>query len=448
MRSKQTEAQYCNHMGNGTATTRIRIAAILIFFSFFTYFSTNSAYAQPNGEAIFDAKCSSCHAASADNGTGPGLKGVLERIPAGDWKYKWVKNPAAMIASGDAYAVKIKSKYPTVMEAQNLKDEEIDAVLAWANTGPREVVAVDKKDAGTGDGGGAAAESGSGFWLGVILLTVLILLITVLRFTKANLRNAVREKDGLEEEPIMPFFTAARTWMDNNKTKVGLIGIFFVCLFVRWSWYELKDVGVYAHEVKPGVWEGYHPEQPIKFSHRIHAGDNKIACQYCHNTVEKSKTASIPSANVCMNCHKAIKQGPETGKDEIAKIYKAVGWNPDSMRYMTPEQPIKWVKVHNLPDFVFFSHQQHVVVGKQACENCHGDVTKMDAVEQQRPLTMGWCVECHRTTNVDMGEDAEGKFTGNKYYENMHAKLKMKYKGQTKFTVENIGGLECARCHY
>lgn len=441
MRSKQTEAQYCNHMGNGTATNRIRIAAILFFFSFFTYFSTNTAYAQPNGEAIFDSKCSSCHSATADNGTGPGLKGVLGRIPKGDWKYKWVTNPAAVIASGDAYAVGLKAKYPTVMTAQNLSKEEIDAVLTWVDPGPRDP----KPVAGgpvIGDPTAPKADGGSGFWLGVILLTVLILLITVLRFTKINLRNAVREKDGQEEEPAMPFFTAARTWMDNNKTRVGLIGIFLVCLFVRWSWYELKDIGVYAHEVKPGVWEGYHPEQPIKFSHRIHAGDNKIACQYCHNTVEKSKTASIPSTNVCMNCHKAIKQGPETGKDEIAKIYKSVGWNPDSMRYLTKEEPVKWVKVHNLPDFVFFSHQQHVVVGKQACENCHGDVTKMDAVEQQRPLTMGWCIDCHRTTDVTKN------LQENKYYERLHENLKKKYKRDDKFTVENIGGLECARCHY
>lgn len=440
MRSKQTEAQYCNHMGNGTATTRIRIAAILIFFSFFTYFSTNTAYAQPNGEAIFDSKCSSCHAATADNGTGPGLQGVLGRIPKGDWKYKWVTNPQGMINSGDAYAVALKAKYPTVMSAQNLSKEEIDAVLAWVDPGHGPVAPTGPT--GTTGTKGPVADSGSGFWLGVILLTVLILLITVLRFTKINLRNAVREKDGQEEEPAMPFFTAARTWMDNNKTKVGLIGIFLVCLFVRWSWYELKDIGVYAHEVKPGVWEGYHPEQPIKFSHRIHAGDNKIACQYCHNTVEKSKTASIPSANVCMNCHKAIKQGPETGKEEIAKIYKSVGWNPDSMRYLTKEEPVKWVKVHNLPDFVFFSHQQHVVVGKQACENCHGDVTKMDAVEQQRPLTMGWCVDCHRTTDVTKN------LQENKYYERLHENLKKKYKRDDKFTVENIGGLECARCHY
>lgn len=441
MRSKQTEAQYCNHMGNGTATNRIRIAAILFFFSFFTYFSTNTAYAQPNGEAIFDSKCSSCHSATADNGTGPGLKGVLGRIPKGDWKYKWVTNPAGMLASGDKYATDLKAKYPTVMSAQNLSKEEIDAVLTWVDPGPRDP----KPVAGgpvIGDPTAPKADGGSGFWLGVILLTVLILLITVLRFTKINLRNAVREKDGQEEEPAMPFFTAARTWMDNNKTRVGLIGIFLVCLFVRWSWYELKDIGVYAHEVKPGVWEGYHPEQPIKFSHRIHAGDNKIACQYCHNTVEKSKTASIPSANVCMNCHKAIKQGPETGKDEIAKIYKSVGWNPDSMRYLTKEEPVKWVKVHNLPDFVFFSHQQHVVVGKQACENCHGDVTKMDAVEQQRPLTMGWCIDCHRTTDVTKN------LQENKYYERLHENLKKKYKRDDKFTVENIGGLECARCHY
>ncbi|TND09604.1 MAG: cytochrome c class I [Bacteroidetes bacterium] len=442
MRENQTEAQPETDMRNGTSLPQRRVFVILFFLAAFTLFGTNVASAQANGEAIFDQKCASCHMASDEKSTGPGLMGVLSRIPKGDWKYKWVTNSSALIASGDAYANKIFKDYNSVaMTAQSLSNEEIDAVLAWADTGPRKKATV----AGGPTGPVAAAEdtgSGDAIYIAVILLIVLILLISVLRFTRINLRNAVRERDGLDEEPAQPFFVAARRWMDENKTKVGLIGIFLVCLFVRWSWYELKDIGVYAHEVKPGVWKGYHPDQPIKFSHRIHAGDNKISCQYCHNTVEKSKTASIPSANVCMNCHKAIKSGAETGKEEIAKIYAAVGWDPEKMQYTGKEQPIQWVKVHNLADFVFFSHQQHVVVGKQECASCHGDVTKMDAVEQQRPLTMGWCVECHRTTDITKNMES------NKYYERMHENLKHKYKDQTKFTVESIGGLECGRCHY
>jgi hypothetical protein len=352
------------------------------------------------------------------------------------------------VKAGDPYAVKIFNQFnKSVMTPQALTNEEIDAVLAWADPGPREKKAVAGGPSGPmtpGDGDGSGMSARNAIFLGIIMLFVLIVLIAVLRYTKINLRNAVLEKEGQAEEPELSFIDASRKWMNENKTKVALIGIFFLCLFVRWSWYEMKDVGVYAHEVKPGVWEGYHPTQPINFSHRIHAGDNKIACQYCHNSVEKSKTASIPSANVCMNCHRAIKSGTETGKDEIAKIYDAVGFDPAKNDYIPgyQQKPIKWVKVHNLPDFVFFSHQQHVVVGQQDCANCHGDVTKMDAVEQQRPLTMGWCVDCHRTTDVTK------QLASNKYYERLHENLKKKYGREDKFTVENIGGLECARCHY
>jgi len=431
-------------MPNGIAILQRRSFATLFFLAVFSLLNINIAKAQPNGEAIFDAKCASCHRADDERSTGPGLMGVLSRIPKGDWKYKWVKNSTEVINSGDAYAVKIFNEYnKSVMTPQALTNEEIDAVLTWVDPGPRKRAKKDPGPTMVGAGGGEATGSArDNIFLGIILLFVLIVLIAVLRYTKINLRNAVLTREGKAEEPALSFIDASRKWMNENKTKVALIGIFFVCLFVRWSWYEMKDVGVYAHEVKPGVWEGYHPVQPINFSHRIHAGDNKIACQYCHNTAEKSKTASIPSANVCMNCHKAINTGTETGKEEIAKIYTAVGWDPAAQKYTGVQQPIKWVKVHNLPDFVFFSHQQHVVVGQQDCANCHGDVTKMDAVEQQRPLTMGWCVECHRNTDVTK------QLASNKYYERLHENLKKKYGREDKFTVENIGGLECARCHY
>jgi hypothetical protein len=189
-----------------------------------------------------------------------------------------------------------------------------------------------------------------------------------------------------------------------------------------------------------GVFDGYAPEQPIKFSHKIHAGDNGVDCVYCHHSSEKSKTAGIPSVNVCMNCHKAISEGKRWGEEEISKIYEAAGYNPETAEYDKPEKPVKWIKIHNLPDFVYFNHSQHVVVGKQKCQTCHGEVQEFDyPMHQEKELTMGWCIDCHRKTGVD---------ASNPYYEKMHAEFKEKNEEGKSFTVEAIGGLECAKCHY
>lgn len=205
-------------------------------------------------------------------------------------------------------------------------------------------------------------------------------------------------------------------------------------------WDACYDLGVY-YDWKTE--KGYKPEQPIKFSHKIHAGDNEISCQYCHNSVEKSKHAGIPSVNVCMNCHKGISKTANPGSEqEIAKIYHAAGFNAKTGKYDQSENPIKWIKVHTLPDHVYFNHSLHVTAGKQECATCHGDLKKMTVAEQKNPLTMKWCIECHRKTEVAM--------EGNAYYDRLHKALKEKYKGKrnVKFTVEKIGGLECAKCHY
>jgi len=188
-----------------------------------------------------------------------------------------------------------------------------------------------------------------------------------------------------------------------------------------------------------GVYQGYMPEQPIWFSHKIHAGQNGVNCQYCHSGVEKSKVANVPSANVCMNCHKYIQEGTISGTKEIAKIYAALDYNPEKQTYGENQKPIKWVRVHNLPDHVYFNHSQHVKVGKIECTECHGEIAKMDTVYQNSLLTMGWCIDCHRKTEV--------KMEGNAYYNELHAKLKEKYKGEP-ITVAKMGGLECAKCHY
>jgi len=143
---------------------------------------------------------------------------------------------------------------------------------------------------------------------------------------------------------------------------------------------------------------------------------------------------------VCMNCHKYVQEGPKYGKDEIAKIYKAVGWDKDKQTYTGKTKPIQWVRIHNLPDLAYFNHAQHVKVGKVECQTCHGEVEKMEEMKQASPLTMGWCINCHRQTEV--------KMEGNGYYNELHEKLKKQYGPDAKLTVDKIGGLECARCHY
>lgn len=417
----------------------VRSTRLVVLFSLaFTFiFSANSYGQAPDGKALFKANCSACHTVTDKKAAGPGLKDVLSRIPAGNWKYDWVRNSADVIKSGDSYANQIFSEYKTPMSAfPALTNEQIDAILAYADKGgDAPVVAV----APTGEITPTEEESNPWFLL-LIIFGVLIILITALRYAKLHLENAVREKEGLPEEPIRPFMQSSRIWLNNNKKLVALIGVLFFGWLVVKGWYTLKAVGVYAEEVKPGVWQGYHPSQPINFSHKIHAGDNGIQCQYCHSTVEKSKTASIPSAMTCMNCHKAISETANPGsKQEIQKIYDATGFNPDLGAYTRTPVPLQWNKVHVLPDHVFFSHQQHVVVGGVACEMCHGDVKKMTTVEQQRPLTMGWCVDCHRNTPL--------KMEGNGYYTELHEKMKEKYKGQP-ITVAMAGGIECGRCHY
>lgn len=135
--------------------------------------------------------------------------------------------------------------------------------------------------------------------------------------------------------------------------------------------------------------QGYAPEQPIPFSHKLHAGDHKIDCKYCHSNVEVSRHATIPAVSVCMNCHSVVK----TDSPHIQKIRKAY----------TEGKPIEWIRIHELPDYVYFPHNRHIAKGV-SCESCHGEVSKMERVEQKGALTMGWCMECHRgqTTPQDV----------------------------------------------
>jgi hypothetical protein len=255
------------------------------------------------------------------------------------------------------------------------------------------------------------------------------------------LENLNRKIEGKEIPEDKGIYQEVKDWFSRNRRFVGAMGVILVFVGMKSCWDACYNIGVY-YDWK--TQKGYKPEQPIKFSHKLHAGEHEIACQYCHNSVEKSRHAGIPSVNVCMNCHKAIQKGPKYGETEIAKIYEAAGFDPKTNTYDPNKQkPIEWIKVHNLPDHVYFNHSQHVVVGKIECQTCHGDLKTMTVAEQKSPLTMKWCIECHRQTEVAGIKD-------NPYYERMHQYLKEKYKGKkdVKFTVEKIGGLECGKCHY
>lgn len=410
----------------------VRFSLLLLCSALFLNFS--SVYAQASveqGEKIFKQNCTSCHSMGATKVVGPGLKDVMSRVPSEDWLKSWIKNNVALIKSGDAYANKIygENNKSAMTVFTNLKDDEITSVVEYLKNPPAPKAAAAAPGA---TGGSAEAQNMDGMWNYVLLgLGVLFLILAyVLGGIKKTLSKLVREKEGLPEPIELAYGTAAKVWIKTHKKHVAVIILILVCAGTRAAWNGMMGLGVYT---------GYKPEQPIKFSHKIHAGQNGINCVYCHTGAERSKVANVPSANVCMNCHKYIQQGPVTGKTEIAKIYAALDYNPETQVYGPNQKPIKWVRVHTLPDLVYFNHSQHVVVGKVACATCHGPVAEMDTIRQFSPLTMGWCVNCHRETEVQMA--------GNPYYDKLHAKLAEKYKGE-KITVAKMGGIECGKCHY
>ena len=399
-----------------------------------------------DGEALFKANCSNCHKPDADY-TGPALKGWSDREPNKEWIYKWVANPAQMIAS-DAYAKQLFEKWkPTVMTAfANLKKEEIDAIMKYVDdyTPPAAT-------AQTGGAGGAAgAESEDNSMLFGILTLILALVAFILLQVNSNLRKLTDDKEGVNRGEPVPFY--------RNKTYL-MLGV--LVLFM------IGGYNTVSSAIELGRMKDYQPEQPIYYSHKVHAGTNQISCLYCHGSAQDSKHSGIPSVNVCMNCHMAIKEYKgdpivkEDGKTldanaEIQKLYDYAGWNPETKQYNPDNNKdgvpdgahaIPWVKIHNLPDHVYFNHSQHVKVGKQNCQTCHGNIQEMPEVKQFADLSMGWCINCHRESKVDF-YNKETK-EGNKFYsiyEKFHNDIK-NHK-MDSVTVEKIGGTECQKCHY
>lgn len=378
-----------------------------------------SAEAISSGAQIFKNNCQQCHRVK-ERLVGPALANVWERQPV-DWLINFIKYPQKVIDSGDPYAVQLYEEYQQYMPNHDfLSDDEILNILAYVQDETNKEAAPATADAGGATAGGqaAAAPVNTTLLLAIIigLVVLLFIVLAIMLLLISVLTKYVRQEKELSEEEEE--FLNQRLNLGKvlkSQAFIGIVSFVFVAVAAKATVDGLFSIGVQ---------QGYAPEQPIQFSHKLHAGYYEIDCQYCHTGVEKSKSANIPSANICMNCHNAIK----TTSPEIKKIYAAI----------ENDEPIQWVRVHNLPDLAYFNHAQHVNVGGLECAECHGNIEEMEVVQQHSLLTMGWCIDCHRKTELNA--------KGNEYYD----KLVQLHESNSKnpMVVEDIGGLECAKCHY
>lgn len=459
-----------------TVSSQMRKGLTLILAVIFLSSTWSSAQdCNKAGEELFKTNCATCHTFDKDM-TGPALDGVSERVPSEKWLKDWIKNNQAVIASGDKYANKLYNDWgqATMTVFDYLSDDDINNIVDYINNyatcttvDPTSVAGNAYGDKAEWQTPGTYEEESDAFTY-VVVVAFLFVVIAVFSGLNRQLKKVKAEREGRELPYDKSILDSIAHWASNNKKWASILGL-IVVIFVSGYFMNLHyNIGVFGGATHPdgnvtgfkNVEANYKPTQPIAFPHDLHAGKNEIDCQYCHSASRKSRTAGIPSVNVCMNCHKGVQEGQRSGNAEISKIYYAAGFDPsrkgnavynhgtdaNPVWETTPrvDRPIEWIKVHNLPDFVYFNHSQHVEVGKIECQTCHGPVEKMDQAEQWAPLTMKWCVECHRETEV--------QFEGNEYYDRIHEEAKEAFKHQPvqdfKLTVDKIGGLECGKCHY
>lgn len=448
-----------------------------------------------NGKALFLEKCASCHNNNmVSDMTGPALYEADKR-----WSkypgaiYNWIRNSQALADAGNPRAKQMINWASSAMtNFENLEDAQIDDILLYIDKkGKGELDPVDSKEGKNGELV-ANKEEPSSPWLGYTLIGVLLIAIALLGRYINSLTRLSQQQAGAVVSP-----------------EKSVANILFSGGVVKLLIFALVLIGGYTtvnNAIGLGRQQDYAPTQPINFSHKIHAGENGIECQYCHDGARRSKHSVIPASNTCINCHANIQKGSKDGTKELIKVYAASGFNPLDNSYLpdnmseadraevyekwlrktyqkewsedeagvnrmikdqlasvagTYNKPIEWVRIHNLPDHVYFNHAQHVTVGKIKCQTCHGEVEEMDVVKQHSPLSMGWCINCHRQTEVQFQDGLNAKnglpydgdentanpyYTDYQYYEKYHNELKEGKR--TGVTVEEIGGLECQKCHY
>jgi cytochrome c553 len=400
--------------------------------------SVNRLQAQ-NGETIFKANCASCHSITKDL-TGPALQGVESRGPWSDRKklYAWIHNPTKFMQS-DPYTQGLKQQRNGAMMSPfpQLSEKEIDAILEYINKAPAPPA---QGTAVQGQPGTQMDESDNSILYGILTLILAVVALVMLQ-VNSNLRKLADDKENIPAHEPIPFY--------RNKTYIAIVTLI---LFVVGGFYLVKGA------IGLGRYKDYQPDQPIYFSHKVHPGKNQISCLYCHGGAFEGRHANIPSVNTCMNCHMTISEytGEDiytdegkkiNGTEQIQKLYEYAGWDPQAKKYTGNGKPIEWVRIHNLPDHVYFNHSQHTVAGQVQCQTCHGEIQKMNQVKQFAELSMGWCINCHRTTKVNFIDSAGTK--GNQFYsiyEKYHDEIKSGVRDSV--TVEDIGGTECQKCHY
>jgi cytochrome c2 len=401
----------------------------------FLLWSAEPAFSQ-DGKLLFQTNCAQCHN-PVKVVTGPALKGITDRVTDQKLLHDWIHNNTKVLASGNVYFNNLFNQYgrAPMNTFPGLTDEEIDAILKYVNNYSEPL-------AGTNTSLYPNAPQEDNTVLYGIVTFILALLFLGLYLLTMNLKKMADEKRGLVPQTPIPVY--------RNKYYIVL---FLVLLFFALGlWTVQLGVGL-------GRSKGYQPEQLIFFSHKVHAGLNQISCLLCHGNAWESKQATVPSLNVCMNCHAAINEYKgerlerEDGtrvdpNEELKKLFSYTGYDPDKRMYTHKGKPVEWIRIHNLPDHVFFSHTQHVRAGNIQCQTCHGPVQEMNEVRQFAELSMGWCINCHRTTKVDFPDSAAG-ITGNQFY-NMYSKFSKDLRSgkMDSVTVENIGGTECQKCHY
>jgi len=400
--------------------------SLLIILSFF--FTTVRADNAPDkelvsqGEVLFKENCKSCHAVHSIE-VGPALKDVSKRRDA-KWLAAWIRNSSLVIASGDKYAVDLYNKFNKAQMTPfpTFKDQEITAVLAYIDAEslktPGDKPPVDDKNPPKEE----VKDDTTSTIILILVVVVLILVLTTLIVFLSVIKRFLKDKEATLSESDKELVNQKLDLVVVVKSKmfITIVTLLFVAIAVRACWLGALSIGVE---------QNYEPVQPIPFSHKLHAGDMKINCNYCHTGTYKSKQDNIPSVNICMNCHTHVKEGPKYGKEGIAQVVKA---------YETGA-PIKWVRVHNLPDLAYFNHSQHTTVAGLECQKCHGPIEEMEVVRQHSPLTMGWCINCHRETAVNSKDNA--------YYDKL-LKLHADSKKKGDMTAEEIGATDCSKCHY
>jgi len=399
----------------------------------FVFFLLHNSLEAQDGKAIYQAKCQQCHKITGESSVAPALAGVLERGPWSDKQklYDWVHNPPGF---KDPYTDALKKTFGTIMTPfPELSAEEIDAIMAYVNT----PIIIPPPPPGEEKG-----SDNNAIIFGIISL-ILAVVALILMQVNSNLKKLSDDEEGILRPEPVPFY--------RNKVYIALFTIVF---FIAAGFFAAKSAVNYGRQ------KDYQPDQPIFFSHKVHAGINQINCQYCHSSVTESKHATIPSLNVCMNCHKVVttyEKGPKLydedgteidGTKEIQKLFDYANYTPGPGVVWDPAKadPIAWVKIHNLPDHVYFNHAQHVKAGGVQCQTCHGNIQDMNVVKQESELSMSWCINCHRETKVAFNYNDS---TGNRFYsiyEKFHNDLKAGK--MDSVTVKDIGGLECQKCHY